>query len=373
MDSTSVIFRSHTALLLAAALPDDPPFSLRDGGIIRDGYDQDVDYLRSIMKNGKGWIEEIEIKEREATGIKTMHVGYNKVFGYYIEVSKSQIAQVPDRYIRKQTLANCERYITQELKDMESTILGAADKLTALEFSLFTRVREAVAAAAARIQRAASEIAELDVYLSLAEVASKNNYVCPEVDLSDALVIVGGRHPVVEKFVTDSYFVPNDKNHRDPQFIKAVGKLPEFPHGHTVDPEIHRFPGLGMRQMGVGRSGFGMLTDKSRHIAVVIESGESFLPPLQSGSGIQYFPPDGSAGTVTVQHSNFGGSPLKETGHGSIDFFSKETAADLIPAAFRDAPVRKIQYSVNTFQICNNKNFHFPIPFRLTGCGLFPK
>ena len=198
------------AELLAAALPDDPPFSLRDGGIIRDGYDKDVDYLRAVMQNGKGWIEEIEIKEKEITGIKTMHVGYNKVFGYYIEVSKSQISQVPERYIRKQTLANCERYITQELKDMEATILGAADKLTALEFSLFTRVRETVAAAAARIQLAASEIAALDVYLSLAEVASKNHYVCPEVDLSDTLVIEEGRHPVVEKFVTDSYFVPND-------------------------------------------------------------------------------------------------------------------------------------------------------------------
>lgn len=196
--------------LLSAALPEDPPFSLRDGGIIRDGYDRDVDYLRSVMKNGKGWIEEIEAKEKEATGIKTMHVGYNKVFGYYIEVSKSQITQVPDRYVRKQTLANCERYITQELKDMEATILGAADKLTALEFSIFTRVRETVAAAAARIQLAASEIAAIDVYLSLAEVASKNNYVCPEVDLSDELVIEDGRHPVVEKFVTDSYFVPND-------------------------------------------------------------------------------------------------------------------------------------------------------------------
>ncbi len=196
--------------LLSAALPDDPPFSLRDGGLIRDGYDADVDYLRSIMQNGKGWIEEIEVKEKEATGIKTMHVGYNKVFGYYIEVSKSQISQVPDRYIRKQTLANCERYITQELKDMEATILGAADKLTALEFSIFTRLRETVATAAARIQKTAGELAALDVYLSLAEVASKNNYVCPEVDLSDELTILDGRHPVVEKFVQDSYFVPND-------------------------------------------------------------------------------------------------------------------------------------------------------------------
>ena len=198
------------AALLAEALPDDPPFSLRDGGLIRPGYDADVDYLRSVMENGKGWIEEIEAKEKEATGIKTLRVSYNKVFGYYIEVTKSQISLVPDRYIRKQTLANCERYITQELKDMEATVLGAADKLTALEYAIFVRVRDAVAAAAARIQIAAAMLAELDVYLSLAEVASKYNYVCPEVDLSDALEIRDGRHPVVEKFVTDSYFVPND-------------------------------------------------------------------------------------------------------------------------------------------------------------------
>lgn len=198
------------ASVLAAALPDDPPFSLREGGLIRDGYDADVDYLRDIIKNGKGWIEEIEERERELTGIKTMHIGYNKVFGYYIEVSKNQISQVPDRYIRKQTLANGERYITEELKDMEATVLGAADKLTALEYALFTRLRDEVAENAARIQSAASRMAEIDVYLSLAEVASKNRYVCPEVDLSDRFDIEDGRHPVVEKFVTDSYFVPND-------------------------------------------------------------------------------------------------------------------------------------------------------------------
>ncbi len=196
--------------LLDAALPDDPPFSLRDGGLIRPGYDETVDYLRSVMNNGKDWIEAIETKERELTGIKTLRVSYNKVFGYYIEVTKSQISMVPDRYIRKQTLANCERYITQELKDMEATVLGAADKLTALEYSLFVDIREKVAAAAPRIQAVAAMLAELDVYLSLADVASKNNYVCPEVDLSDKLEIQDGRHPVVEKFVRDSYFVPND-------------------------------------------------------------------------------------------------------------------------------------------------------------------
>ncbi len=201
---------SDIAELLRAALAEDPPFSLRDGGIIRDGYDPDVDYLRSVMKNGRGWIEEIEAREREITGIKTLRVGYNRVFGYYIEVTRSQSELVPDRYIRKQTLANCERYITEELKDMEATVLGAADKLNALEFSLFTKLRETVAAASARIQTAAARIAELDVYLSLAEVAFKNNYVCPEVDLSDKFEVTDGRHPVVEKCVLDHYFVPND-------------------------------------------------------------------------------------------------------------------------------------------------------------------
>ena len=201
---------SDLSALLEAAIAEEPPFSLRDGGLIRDGYDKDVDYLRSILKNGKGWIEDIEAQEREATGIKNLRVSYNKVFGYYIEVTKSQISMVPDRYIRKQTLSNCERYITQELKEMESTVLGAADKLTALEYSLFVSVRDAVAAAATRIQVAAATVAEIDVYLSLAEVASKNNYVCPEVDTSDILEINDGRHPVVEKFVTNSYFVPND-------------------------------------------------------------------------------------------------------------------------------------------------------------------
>lgn len=198
------------AALLDAALPDDPPFSLREGGIIRDGYDANVDHLRDIIYNGKSWIEEIETREKEETGIKTMHIGYNKVFGYYIEVSKSQIDMVPDRYIRKQTLANCERYITEELKNMESTVLGAADKLTALEYAIFTKLRDEVAVNAARIQAAASRMAEIDVYLSLAEVASKNRYVCPEVDLSDRFEVKDGRHPVVERFVTDSYFVPND-------------------------------------------------------------------------------------------------------------------------------------------------------------------
>ncbi|MBQ1244676.1 MAG: DNA mismatch repair protein MutS [Clostridia bacterium] len=196
--------------LLDNAIVENPPYSLREGKMIKSGYNADVDYLRSVHENGKAWVEELEEKERGASGIKTLKVGYNKVFGYYIEVTKSLIDQVPDRYIRKQTLSNCERYITEELKNMESTVLGAEDKLCALEFSLFCELRSAIAKEAPRIQATASAIAELDVYLSLAEVATKNNYVCPEISLSGDVIIKDGRHPVVEKYVSDSYFVPND-------------------------------------------------------------------------------------------------------------------------------------------------------------------
>ncbi|MBR2343490.1 MAG: DNA mismatch repair protein MutS [Clostridia bacterium] len=198
------------AELLAAAISDNPPHTVREGGMIRDGFNSEVDYYRSIKDNGESIMRSIEEREREATGIKTLKVDYNKVFGYYIEVTKSQVGEVPDRYIRKQTLTGCERYITQELKEMESTIFGADEKLATLEFQIFSSIRAAVTDAADRIRRTAARIAELDVYRSFAVVASKNGYVCPEVTLSEELVIRDGRHPVVEKFVKDSYFVPND-------------------------------------------------------------------------------------------------------------------------------------------------------------------
>ena len=187
-----------------------PPFSIREAGFIKDGFNEEVDYLRTVMQDGRGWIEKIEEDEREKTGIKTLKIGYNRVFGYYIEVTKSFISQVPDRYIRKQTLSNCERYITEELKNMESTVLGAKDKLCSLEYELFLELRDKVAEALKRIQKSANMLARLDVYVSLAEVAVKNNYTCPEVDYSDVIDIKDGRHPVVEQFVKDSYFVPND-------------------------------------------------------------------------------------------------------------------------------------------------------------------
>ncbi len=201
---------SDICALLSASLVDEPPFSVRDGNIIRDGYNADVDQLRNIQKSGKGWIEQIEAREREATGIKTLRIHFNKVFGYYIEVTKSLIDQVPDRYVRKQTLTGCERYITEELKNMETTVLGAEDKLNSLEYTLFNEIRQKIAEQSARIQATASCIAELDVYLSLADVAVKNHYVCPEILPDHRILIKDGRHPVVERFVTDRYFVPND-------------------------------------------------------------------------------------------------------------------------------------------------------------------
>ncbi len=214
-DSIKEIYKNLDTLddiagLLGDAIVDTPPFTVREGGMIREGFDRDIDYYRSIRDNGAEIMASIEQREKDATGIKTLKVAYNKVFGYYIEVSKSFINDVPDRYIRRQTLTNCERYITQELKEMETTILGAEEKIVTLEFELFTKIRQIVSDNSERIRKSASLVAELDVYRSLAEVSSKNGYVCPEIDLSTDIIIKDGRHPVVEKFVTDSYFVPND-------------------------------------------------------------------------------------------------------------------------------------------------------------------
>ena len=193
-----------------SAICENPPFSVREGGMIAEGYNADIDRLREIMHDSRGMLEKMAEDEREKTGIKTLKISYNRVFGYYIEVSKSFMGQVPETYIRKQTLANAERYITQELKDMEATILGASDKVCSLEYELFCEVRAFVADNSHRIQKAAAILAKLDAYYSLASVAAKNNYVRPEVDTSDVINIRDGRHPVVEQFVRDTYFVPND-------------------------------------------------------------------------------------------------------------------------------------------------------------------
>ncbi len=196
--------------LLMRAISDTPPLTVREGGMIRDGFHSEVDYYRHIKNDSTEIMASIEEREKEETGIRTLKVSYNKVFGYYIEVSKSFVDSVPDRYVRKQTLVNCERYITQELKDMESTIFSAEEKLCSLEFELFSELREMICQQNERIRGAAAVLAAVDVYRSLAEVADKNNFVCPEVDLSTDLYIKDGRHPVVERFVTDNYFVPND-------------------------------------------------------------------------------------------------------------------------------------------------------------------
>ena len=196
--------------LLARAVVDEPPFSVREGGFIRDGFHPEVDRLRDILSGGKSVIADVEAREREKTGIKSLKVGYNKVFGYYIEVSKSYYDQVPDAYIRKQTLAGCERYITQELKDLEHTVLTASDRVVALEYEIFTDLRAQVSARMERIQGTAAAVAELDALCSLASAAVKNNYCRPEVDEGGVIEIHDGRHPVVERMLSGSLFVPND-------------------------------------------------------------------------------------------------------------------------------------------------------------------
>ena len=195
---------------IGAAICDEPPFSVREGGFIRDGYHEEVDRLRHIMNGGKGVLAEIEAKEKERTGIRTLKIGYNKVFGYYIEVSNSFKDQVPDTYIRKQTLVNGERYITQELKDLEHEILTASDRVVALEYELFTALRQEISAQSARIQRTAAAVAEVDALVSFAAVAVRNHYCRPTVDESGVIEIHDGRHPVVEQMLKDSLFVPND-------------------------------------------------------------------------------------------------------------------------------------------------------------------
>ena len=196
--------------LIGRGIVEDPPFSVREGGFIRPGYHPEVDRLREILAGGRGMIAGIEAREKEKTGIKSLKVGYNKVFGYYIEVSKSYYDQVPEGYIRKQTLANCERFITQELKDLEHEILSAQDRITALEFQLFAEIRAVAASHVGAIQKTAGAVAQTDVLGSFAVAAVENNYCMPRVDLSSRLEITEGRHPVVEKMGKGTLFVPND-------------------------------------------------------------------------------------------------------------------------------------------------------------------
>ena len=195
---------------IEATIVDEPPLTVREGGIIRPGANAEADRLRDIMQGGSGTILAIEAAEREKTGIRTLKVSYNRVFGYYIEVSKSFMDQVPGHYVRKQTLANCERYITQELKELEDQVLTAKDRLTALEYQIFTELREYLAQQAARVQLSAAAVAAADVLCSLATVAIQRGYCRPEITLNNEISITDGRHPVVEVMLKDTLFVPND-------------------------------------------------------------------------------------------------------------------------------------------------------------------
>ncbi|MEY8334749.1 DNA mismatch repair protein MutS [Lachnospiraceae bacterium 47-T17] len=192
------------------AIVEEPPISVHDGGIIKEGYFEDVDKLRRAKTDGKKWLAEIEAREREKTGIKNLRIKYNKVFGYYLEVTNSYRELVPDYYTRKQTLTNAERYITPELKELEETILGAEDKLFQLEYELFRQLREKLTGEVMRIQKTAKAIAGLDVLLSLAYVAESNHYCRPTLNEKGVIDIREGRHPVVEKMIRSDMFIPND-------------------------------------------------------------------------------------------------------------------------------------------------------------------
>jgi DNA mismatch repair protein MutS len=196
--------------LVENAIVDEPPVSVKDGGVIKDGFNKELDELRHIMNSGKDIIAEIEAREREATGIKGLKIGFNRVFGYYLEVTRSYYELIPEHYIRKQTLANCERFITEELKNTENSILGAKDKSLRLEADIFAEVRDYLSTKLRSVQKTAAAVAETDVLASFADVAMKNNYVRPEIAVDGVIDIHDGRHPVVELMLEDEMFVPND-------------------------------------------------------------------------------------------------------------------------------------------------------------------
>ncbi|HJB85951.1 MAG TPA: DNA mismatch repair protein MutS [Candidatus Dorea faecigallinarum] len=196
--------------LIQKAIVDDPPIAMKEGGIIKDGYHEEVDRLRTAKSKGKEWLARLEEQEREKTGIKNLRIRYNKVFGYYLEVTNSFKNLVPDYYTRKQTLANAERYIIPELKELEDTILGAEDKLYALEYELYSEVRDAIAAEVLRIQKTAKAVARIDAFASLALTAERNQYVRPKINEKGTIDIRDGRHPVVEKMIPSEMFITND-------------------------------------------------------------------------------------------------------------------------------------------------------------------
>ena len=196
--------------LIDKAIVDEPPILITEGGIIKMGYSPEIDELKTAMIDGKTWLVQLEAREREETGIKGLKVGYNKVFGYYLEVTKSYLSQVPDRYIRKQTLTGGERYITEELKELESKVLGAEEKVVALEYKAFTEIREHIKSQIQRLQQSAMAVSQLDVLCSFAQVAEDFNYCMPEVDDSGIIDVKDGRHPVIEKMLPSGAFVAND-------------------------------------------------------------------------------------------------------------------------------------------------------------------
>ena len=205
MDGLEDIFQ-----LIRAAIEDDPPITIREGGMIRDGFNETVDKLRSAKRDGKQWLAQLEEQDRERTGIKNLKIRYNKVFGYYFEVTNSYRNMVPEDYVRKQTLANAERYTTPKLKELEDTILNAEEKLTTLEYDLFCKIRDSIAAELERIQKTAKAVARLDVYASLSLVSERNHYVRPKLNDKGVIDIKDGRHPVVEQMISNDMFISND-------------------------------------------------------------------------------------------------------------------------------------------------------------------
>ena len=196
--------------LIEKSIVDDPPMTIKDGGIIKLGYDEEIDKLKTAQTEGKNWLVQLEADEKEKTGIKNLKVGFNKVFGYYLEVTKSYLNQVPDRFIRKQTLTNAERYITEELKNLENQILGSEERVVNLEYNAFVEIRVEISKNITRLQQTSEVISTLDVLTSFAKVAEDMNYCMPEVNSKGTIDIKNGRHPVIEKILGEGSFVEND-------------------------------------------------------------------------------------------------------------------------------------------------------------------
>ena len=247
--------------LIGRAIVDEPPFSVREGGFIRDGYDPEVDEQRNLLEHSAELLAQLEARTKEQTGIKNMKIKSNKVFGYYIEVAKSQIDLVPPEWARKQTTVNAERYISQELKELEHAILSAQDKVTALEYQIFCQLKQAVCAQVHRVQKSAAAVAQVDVLNSFAAVAAANGYCMPQVDASNSLTIVEGRHPVVEKVLKNALFVPNDTHMDCGQDMCAIITGPNMAGKSTYMRQVALI--VLMAQMG------SFVPAKSAHIGVV--------------------------------------------------------------------------------------------------------